>query len=124
MPSTNEHITRAKQNLEFAQSFALANTKYIDWAVTAYFYAALHWVDALLCDKEYLHPADHQERNELVQKKWYLRPIRNEYRTLKDRSEDARYEIKTFTSAKVENEIIPLYRAIEQHILQQLPPLK
>jgi hypothetical protein len=50
------------------------------------------------------------------------RGIRNEYRTLKDLSQDARYELKTFTSAKVESEVIPLYHAIEQHIEPQLRP--
>lgn len=122
MPTTREHLARAQQNLRFAQSFDLATTPYIDWAVAAYFYAALHLVDAILWEKDKINPGDHYERYECVKVKWYLRAIRVEYKTLKDRSEDARYELITFTKAKVEREVIPLYTAIQSHILQQLPP--
>lgn len=120
MPSTDEHRTRAAQNLSFAQSFDLNTTPYLDWVVTAYFYAALHLVDALLAHKDNFHPDDHEVRRDCVKKRYYLCGIRNEYRKLKDLSEDARYRLTTFTSLRVEREVIPLYRAIEEHITQQL----
>ena len=122
MPNTGEHVRRAAQNLRFAQSFDLEKTPYIDWAVAAYFYAALHLVDALLFAKERINPPNHEKRRELVKFKTYLSGIKNEYRELKDRSEDARYDLLTFTKGKVEQNVIPLYDSIEQHILQQLPP--
>lgn len=91
MPTTREHLARACQNLEFAKSFDLKTTPYLDWVVTAYFYAALHLVDALLIEKENIPGQTHEIRKELVKSRIYLRAIRNEYRTLKDHSEDARY---------------------------------
>ena len=92
----------------------------MDWVVVAYFYAALHWVDALLFEKDGLNPDTHEIRRDYVKQKWYLRGISYEYRNLKDRSEDARYRLLTFTRSKIEREVIPAYRAIEQHIIPQL----
>jgi uncharacterized protein (UPF0332 family) len=119
--TTREHLDRARQNLACAQSFDLKTTPYLDWVVTAYFYAALHLVDALLIEKENLPGQTHEIRKEYVKSKIYLRAIRDEYRALKDHSEDARYRLITMTSHKILGTIIPLYKAIEKHILQQLP---
>jgi hypothetical protein len=119
VPKAREHIARSRQNLKFAQSFNLKETPYIDWVVTAYFYAALHLVDALIADRYNLTPQDHMDRNLFVEKT-FLAGIKVQYRTLKDLSEDARYELKTFTSVRVENEVIPLYNTIARHIERQL----
>ena len=124
MSGTSEHLARAKQNICFAESFDLQNTPFLDWVVTAYFYAALHLVDALLCEKDELNPASHLDRRIQVKEKWYLRLISAEYRNLKDHSEDARYRLIPMASGKVENTIIPLYKAIENHILPQLQSSK
>ena len=121
MPTTREHLNRATQNLTFAESFDLDTTPYLDWVVTAYFYAALHLVDALLWEQDSLNPGFHEQRRDWVKEKWYLRGIRDEYRNLKDHSEDARYRLITMTRTKIEKIIIPLYKAIENHVIQQLP---
>ena len=121
MPETREHIGRARQNLAFARSFDLKNTPYLDWVVTAYFYAALHLVDALLWEKDKLPGGLHEQRKAYLRSKWYLRGIKDEYRELKDQSEDARYRLITVTSSKIESRIIPLYENIEKHILPQIP---
>jgi HEPN domain-containing protein len=120
VPTTREHLHRAKQNLAFAESFNLNTTQYLDWVVAAYFYAALHLVDALLCEMDDEHPPVHELRRDLVKEKWYLRAIKDEYRGLKDYSEDARYRLITMTRVKIEQKIIPLYKAIERHIMSQL----
>lgn len=120
MPTTSEHLARAQQNLRFAESFDLKTTPYLDWVVTAYFYAALHLVDALLWEKDQLNPELHEHRRDCVKGKWYLRGISFEYRSLKDHREDARYRLITMSSAKVEKTIIPLYKAIESHIVPQI----
>ena len=120
MPTASEHLARAKQNLRFAESFDRKTTPYLDWVVTAYFYAALHLVDALLWEKDRLNPELHEHRRDYVKQKSYLRGISPEYRSLKDHSEDARYRLITMTSIRVEKTVIPLYRAIENHILPQI----
>jgi len=121
VPTTSEHLVRAKQNIRFAESFDLKTTPYLDWVVTAYFYAALHLVDALLYEKDHLNPELHEHRRDFVKGKWYLRGISTEYRSLKDHSEDARYRLITMTSIKIEKTIVPLYKAIENHIVPQIP---
>ena len=88
--------------------------------MTAYFYAALHLVDALLFENDKLAGGPHQVRKSYVRDKPYLRTIKDEYRSLKDHSEDARYRLITMTSTKIERDIIPLYEAIEKHIVPQL----
>jgi hypothetical protein len=121
VPKTAEHLARAKRNLQFAQAFDLDKTPYLDWVVTAYFYSALHLVDALLYFRDHIDPPNHEERRDYVRTKDYLRAINHPYKELKDRSEDARYRIIPFTKAQVEKDVIPLYRKIEAYILPLLP---
>jgi uncharacterized protein (UPF0332 family) len=121
VPTTSEHLARARQNLRFAETFDLDSTPYLDWVVAAYFYAALHLVDALLYQREGIHGGEHQTRSQYVRRKSYLKQISTRYHYLKDHSENARYDLLTFTRPKIENVVIPLYRAIESHILPQLP---
>lgn len=52
MPTKSEHLARAEHNQRFAESFELKTTPYPDWVVVAYFYAALHLVDAVLWEVE------------------------------------------------------------------------
>lgn len=120
MPLKNEHLARSQQNLQFARSFDLATTPYLDWVVTAYFYAALHLVDALLDQQDQIHPPDHKVRWEMVKGRYYLMGIKTEYRDLKEHSENARCQLLTFTKPKIERDVIPLYEEIERHIKQQL----
>ncbi len=120
MPTSKEHLSRALRNLEFAKSFNLDATPYLDWVVTAYFYSALHLVDAILADKDNFHPDNHEIRKDAVRTRWYLRPIALQYRELKDRSEDARYRLLTFTKIKIEKTVIPAHQTLLLHITQQL----
>ena len=55
----------------------------------------------LLAKRENLAPPNHDVRREAIKGRSYLRGIRDEYRELQDRSEDARYRLVTFTSTKV-----------------------
>ncbi len=107
-------------NIQLAESFDLTTTPHIGWVATFYFYAALHLVDALLAKREKIDPGSHEARKQFVVGRSYLRGIRYEYKTLKDRSEDARYRLITFTRLKIERDVIPLYKTVETHILPQL----
>jgi uncharacterized protein (UPF0332 family) len=120
VPTSAEHRQRAEHNLQFAQSFNLETTPYIDWVATAYFYAALHWVDALLWKYDRYDPGCHEHRGAWIKRVWYLRAIKDDYFDLKDYSENARYRLITVTRTRLEEKIIPKYKNIEQHCLQQL----
>lgn len=121
MPKTAEHAAQSRKNLRFAESFDLDKTENLDWVVTAYFYAALHLVDAVLFFRDHIDPPNHEQRRDYVRTKTYLHPISHQYKELKDRSEDARYRLIPFTKTQIEKDVIPLYKKIEAHILPMLP---
>lgn len=58
------------------------------------FYAALQYVDAYLATKN-IHPPDHGERTKLIHADVKFKPIRWDYRDLKNESRTARYEPPT-----------------------------
>ncbi len=122
MPTAYEHRQRAEKNLRFAQSFDLETTEHLDWVVAAYFYTALHWVDALLHYRDGLHGGTHSQRNQYLREKSYLIEIRDAYRTLYEHRDNACDKLLTMTRPKLEREIIPLYERIARHVTQQLPP--
>lgn len=105
MPQSKFHLDQARKNEEFFRQFDLATSRYFDWAVTALFYSALHYLDACLHEhrpRQQLagyHPETHEQRTPLIGRN-FPRVYRS-YRELKDRSEDARYLLKPFTPEDV-----------------------
>jgi hypothetical protein len=75
MPSTEQHLAKARHNEAFLGTFDLANPRYLDWAVTAIFYAAL--------DRAF-------ERLQILKRN---ARIYGAYRQLKDDSRAARYDM-------------------------------
>ena len=63
MPDLNEHLRQARRNHDYADS--LDGTGFSEWLVVAWFYCALHYVDAFLAaslpDSE-AHPKSHRTR--------------------------------------------------------------
>lgn len=88
MPSKEEHLLKAERNQKFAET--LTATQYLDWAVTVLFYAALHYVDAVLAVSG-IDPNDHTERQDAIVRNITLKRIYPEYRTLEVLSRNARY---------------------------------
>ncbi len=98
MPSEHRHIARAENNEQFYNQFNLANTGFLDWAVTALFYGSLHYVDA--CLARYpgggFHPTSHSKRAQVIALDAFLQNLYSDYEELKNRSEDARYNLVVF----------------------------
>jgi hypothetical protein len=65
LPSKDEHLKQAQHNEQLAD--ALSKGAYIDWAVTVLFYAALHYVDAVLAVSQ-VNPDTHGERQTEIQR--------------------------------------------------------
>ena len=65
MPSSLTHRQQAQHNEEFIASFDLDSTPYLDWVVTAIFYAALHFVDSYLAIRG-VHLSSHRGRDSLI----------------------------------------------------------
>ncbi|MGA2589444.1 MAG: hypothetical protein ABSH32_05990 [Bryobacteraceae bacterium] len=65
------------------------------------FYAALHYIDAFLAGKN-MHPLNHKQRDEEIERNGSLSEIYPAYRRLKDLSRAARYEIPDFPPEKLD----------------------
>ena len=118
MPSRDEHLERARQNEEFAGSLDIDRAIQADWAVTILFYSALHYVDAYLAVKSY-HPPDHDARDSEIENNGSLADIYKDYRRLKDRSREARYNVANFHP----DQFPPLkarFDRIKRHVLSKL----
>lgn len=103
MPNERKHVGRAENNEQFYEQFNLASTPYLDWAITALFYAALHYVDATLARYPAggLHPQSHGAREQILARDSLLRHLFSDYQELRNRSQDARYGIVDFPPAFV-----------------------
>jgi len=62
LPSRDEHLAQAAKNRKLAET--LAKTEFLDWAVTIYFYVAVHDIESYLAIHGY-HSTDHDERRDL-----------------------------------------------------------
>ena len=74
MPQPTEHIAQAEKNEGLYDN--LVGTEFNDWAVTALFYAALHYIDAYIVSRTAASPPNHNSRNYLVDSTLSLTEIR------------------------------------------------
>lgn len=95
MPSRDEHLAQAAKNRKLAET--LAKTEFLDWAVTIYFYVAVHFIESYLAIHGY-HSADHDERRDYINRIPQLRVVIKEYLALERVSRQARYYAQPITS--------------------------
>ncbi len=88
MPKLEDHLSQAQHNFKFYQS--IDTHIYSDWAATALFYTALHYIDAFLAVKQ-IHPGKHDVRDKLVNSLAELKGLYPSYSHLKNQSRNARY---------------------------------
>jgi hypothetical protein len=101
VPQRHEHLSRARQTEQLALALNRDLPVCIDWAVAMLFYAALHYIDAFLAGKS-VHPMNHKQRDEKIERNGSLSGIYGAYRRLKDLSRAARYEIPNFPPGKID----------------------
>lgn len=91
MASSSDHYSQAQTNEGFYEALGADSSTTPEWAMTALFYAALHYAQAAFV---YLQPAsapsDHKERRGAIRTQF--RAIARDYETLYDESRKARYE--------------------------------
>ncbi len=119
MPSKNEHLTKAERNETFANHFTLNTTPYLDWVVTAFFYSAVHYVEAFLATIK-RHSTDHGVRDSDVRRIPQLNSIYNEYKSLKNDSINARYYMYSFKPMEISLTAIPNHKKIKTYILSRI----
>ncbi len=116
MPTSQEHVERAKHNQRFAEHFDLDKTEFRDWVVTGFFYSALHWIDAYLVRLNKKTDDGHASRNTLTNTEKELNPISRPYRLLYSYSRNARYNLVDFTPERIRQEVIPKLQHVREHI--------
>ena len=89
--TAEEHKCKAELNEEVAETFPSTSCG-IEWAITAIFYAAVHYVQAYfaLSTRSY---SSHGSRNAAVSVDTVLSTVSAEYKNLYNLSRDARYEV-------------------------------
>ena len=61
MPTFEQHIGKAHHNEEFVARIK-SDPNFLDWAVTGYFYAAVHYIESYFAKFLGRHSTDHGER--------------------------------------------------------------
>jgi hypothetical protein len=118
VPSRTDHIAKAEGNAAFALSLSLNKQADIDWALVAFFYAAIHYVEAYLAPA--IHLKSHETRDKYIGKEAHLRRIYKEYSNLKYFGYAARYEMCGFKAEDVNDEAAKDYETIKAHITAKL----
>jgi hypothetical protein len=101
MPSKGEHIAKADNNRKFAADLGAASPTRIGWALTALFYAALHYVEAYNAQFN-THFKKHDQMNRDIERNPVLNPIWEDYRDLSEFSWNARYNYVNYGKAELE----------------------
>ncbi|MEF8818850.1 MAG: hypothetical protein V5A31_10090 [Haloferacaceae archaeon] len=93
MPQEQEHQQKAQENEELADSLE-GDGDYQDaddWVLTMLFYTALHNVERKLAESN-MHSGNHNERKHNIKTEIDHRSLWQDYKELKDWSEQARYD--------------------------------
>lgn len=88
----DEHLTKSRQNEDFANALDISSTVGIEWAITIKFYAALHYVQAYFVSRTGTAPVHHEHRSTAIQRDPMINGAYDDYRALKDIARAARYD--------------------------------
>ena len=110
MPTPEQHLEQARANrvhAEYLLQHAPDDPTAMQWAVTAGFYCAVHCLQAYLVGQG-LVPRSHVQRDNYLANPRYGVPsgVYEAYKTLKRRSEGARYLLQRFRSEQVRAEVL------------------
>jgi uncharacterized protein (UPF0332 family) len=100
LPGRSEHAAQAEWNETAAARFSEAG--FNDWAITALFYASLHWIDAYLLG-EGIHLTSHWRRQAFIRESPELVSIFGAFGLLRMDSEGARYDCGQFSRSDYED---------------------
>jgi hypothetical protein len=109
MASSADHQQQASRNRDFYTDIGAENTKWPEWAVAALFYTAVHEVQAVIVRKQWKvqrkdgswkFPEVHEERLRVINRE--CPQIEPDYRSLKQWSEGARYECRSFSKGNLQ----------------------
>ena len=115
MASESGHLEQADRNERCSEALSGLNpTRFTEWEVTTLFYSALHYLEAYLARNgiDYRHPKKHSQRKNELANHAELDSIVMNYLSLQDYSENARYELASYSEAEVamfrDDEFVPI----------------
>lgn len=105
MATAQEHESKARHNEKLLDSHKLSEGEFVDWAVTALFYSALHWMRALAAQEGYQIKRYQKLKGRLGESEEEVFQVAGVftaqcyqwYRHLKDESQYARSEMRPFS---------------------------
>lgn len=114
-PTPEDHLDQARRNLALAEYLLRqhgSNPTYVQWAVAAIFYCAVHCIQAHLV-RHGRTPRTHEARGRLIADPQFSVPIdvQTAYELLSQRSRAARYDLATFDPTIVQRRLIGHYLA-------------
>ena len=118
MPSSSEHLDKARNNKRFADCIKSSSPTFIGWAITALFYSALHYVEAYNARYD-AHFREHSELSRDIADSPVLQSIYDDYRDLSNFSWNARYNAINYHEAEL-NEAKECHEAVEKHLRKLL----
>jgi hypothetical protein len=110
-----EHLEKAKHNEAFISSLDITSATGAEWAVTAAFYAALHYVQAYFVSVGCGY-ITHSNRSSALSRDPRLNGVYDEYRELENASRDARYDYMQFNATHVA-EALESLRVVKKAVL-------
>ena len=114
-PTPDDHLGQARRNLALAEYLLrehAADPTYVQWAVTAIFYCAVHCMQAHVMQQGQ-RPRTHEARGRLIANPAYGVPldVQTAYELLSQRSRAARYDLATFDPTIVQQRLVRHYLA-------------
>jgi hypothetical protein len=125
-PGTRDYLARAARNRDLAialvdRSAVLGTEPPLDWAVVIAFYAAVHFVNGYLWEKQDYEPASHDQRETALNRVLGLRAVSLPYARLRTLGFQARYQPRfRLTRVTAEEAVRVNLPTVEQTILTAL----
>jgi hypothetical protein len=120
-PATSaDHLKKAEENKRFGMGMVSTHPTAAGWALTAFFYSALHFTEAYLREVSVV-TEKHSERTDVIKGRPELSKIYSHYRHLSDCGYNARYMFNVYGKRDIE-QALPSLEAVERHIKTLLQP--
>jgi len=124
MPSYSQHLAKVRSNLGFVEFLLKSRAGFLDWAITGYFYSAVHLVEAYFDKLFGKHYGSHPDRRRAIACDANLSALYSCYRQLETYSRVARYGIKHFDDKYINARVMPQFRKFRAAVEALHPDLR
>lgn len=115
---------KVRSNLDFVNFLLSSGPRFLDWAITGYFYSAVHLAEAYFDRFGGRHHRKHQDRRMAIVSDTRVGSLYNSYRKLETFSQIARYEVKQFDLTYVSQRVVPRFKDFRKGVESIHPDLQ